>query len=349
MKPTPLKKSPSLTLDVEAVTDLIAGTQKENGEIPWSKGEKTDPWDHVESAMGLNIGGRRTEAERAFEWLAKEQLDDGSWYASYRDGQGEDRTRDTNMTSYVSVGVFHHYLVSGDRSFLENMWPTVEAALDFAISFQQPGGELYWAKSPEGIVDPMALLTGSSSVYMSLKCGLAQALILGHDRPHWREALQKLGHAIKHRRSQFNLTKSRFSMDWFYPILCGALTGADAQRRLDKSWDKFVVKGQGILCVSDEPWVTMAETSELVLALSAMGHDGLARIVFSWIQDRRFEDGSYWAGFTYPNMVIWPEEKITWTNGVVLMAADALHNLTPAARLFNHGFWESSEFKPIFE
>jgi len=41
-------------------------------------------------------------------------------------------------------------------------------------------------------------------------------------------------------------------------------------------------------------------------------------------------------------MVIWPEEKITWTNGVVIMAADALYQLSPASHLFSHDYWERS-------
>jgi hypothetical protein len=43
-------------------------------------------------------------------------------------------------------------------------------------------------------------------------------------------------------------------------------------------------------------------------------------------------------------MILWPEEKITWTNAVALMAADMLYELTPAAQLFSHRFWESPEF-----
>jgi hypothetical protein len=82
----------------------------------------------------------------------------------------------------------------------------------------------------------------------------------------------------------------------------------------------------------------------LVLALAAMGNTTQARIVFNWIQDKKFEDGSYWCGYTHPDMVIWPEEKITWTNAVVLMAADILYDLTPASRLFSHSFWESGKF-----
>ena len=70
-----------------------------------------------------------------------------------------------------------------------------------------------------------------------------------------------------------------------------------------------------------------------------IGNEKLAKIVFAWIQDKIFEDGSYWCGYTFPDMVIWPEEKITWTNAVVLIAADAIYNLTPAGRLFNHEHW----------
>lgn len=344
MKIGAAKEKLRLALDVEAVTGLIARTQREDGEIPWSETDKTDPWDMVESAIGLNIGGRRSEARAAFRWLARKQLEDGSWYASYRRGLPEDRTRDTNMSTYIAVGVYHDFLITGDLDFLEEMRPTVSAGIDFALSLQTDGGEIHWAKSPEGVVDPMALLTGSSSVYMSLKCALAACRRLNRPRPDWERALARLAHALRFRRNHFNMTKSRFSMDWFYPVLCGALTGAEAQRRIDKSWDKFVINGQGVRCVSDQPWVTMAETSELVLALSAMGADTQARILFNWIQDRRFEDGSYWAGFTHPDMVVWPEERITWTNGVVLMAADALYNLTPAAQLFHHDFWDRTLF-----
>ena len=52
-----LKKLQELAIDIDAVAGLIADTQQNNGEIPWSPGDKTDPWDHVEAAMGLCIGG----------------------------------------------------------------------------------------------------------------------------------------------------------------------------------------------------------------------------------------------------------------------------------------------------
>jgi hypothetical protein len=334
-----------LSINIEDICNLIAQTQLSSGEIPWSEGQKTDPWDHVEAAMGLSIGGYLSQAKRAFDWLAGIQHEDGSWYAAYRQGVPEDKTRDANMSSYIAVGVFHHYLITGDLTFLKQMWPTVSAAIDFALGLQTPTGEIHWAISPEGEVDPVALLTGSSSIYMSLKCALAIAKIMGHPVPRWHNGLIKLGKAIRQKPHLFNMTKSRYSMYWFYPVLAGVLTGADAQKRIDKYWKKYIIEERGVLCVSDEPWVTIAETSELIIALAAMGNHKLAEIVFSWIVDRRYDDGSYWCGFTCPDIIIWPEEKITWTNAVALMAADAIYNLTPAGQLFSHEFWDNFGFK----
>ena len=335
------------SIGVAQAASFIAQTQRPDGEIPWCEGQKTDPWDHVESAMGLSVGGYLGEARRAFEWLAGKQLDDGSWYTAYRQGVAEDKTRDANLSCYIAVGVLHYYLITKDTAFLKEMWPTLSKAIEFALSLQTPSGEIYWAISPEGNVDRMALLTGSSSIYMSIKCALAIAKILEFFMPPWEIALNKLAEAIKHKPYLFNMTKSRYSMDWFYPILSGVITGDDAQKRLDKYWKKFVVEDRGVRCVSDKPWVTIAETSELALALAGMGNHELAGIVFNWICDRRYEDGSYWCGFTCPDLVIWPEDKITWTNAVALIAADAIYNLTPASVLFSHQFWATAELSPF--
>lgn len=333
-----------LPIDIDAVAATIAGAQKKSGEIPWCSTLKTDPWDHVESAMGLSIGGYHREAQKAFQWMAQTQLNDGSWYSAYRQGIPEDRTRDANMSAYIAVGVLHFYLITGDRSFLQRIWPTVRAAIDFALSLQAPGGEIYWAISPNGKTDPMALLTGSSSIYMSIKCALVIAQHLDRPMHAWKKALQKLEVAIIYRPYLFNMTKARFAMDWFYPVLTGVLTGAKARVRIEKSWKKFVLNGHGVRCVSDQDWITLAETSELALALAAMGNVSLSEIVFNWICDKRYEDDSYWCGYTYPEMVIWPEEKITWTNAIVLMAADAIYNLTSAGQLFSHRFWRTFDF-----
>jgi len=331
---------PDLSINIDDICKVIVDNQLASGEIPWCQGQKTDPWDHVEAAMGLSIGGYLPQARRAFDWMIRNQNADGSWFSAYTQGVPADRTRDANMSTYIAVGVFHQYLITGDFDFLKRMWKTVAAAIDFGLRLQTSDGEVHWAISPDGRVDPMALLTGSSSIYMSLKCALAIARILGHHTPAWQTALRRLGDAIRNKPHLFNVTKSRFSMYWFYPILAGALTGRQAQARVDKYWKKYIIEARGVKCVHDEPWVTIAESSELTIALAAMGNLELAKIVFSWIVDRRFDDGSYWCGFTCPDIIVWPEDKITWTNAVALMAVDTIYQLTPAGQIFSHQFWE---------
>jgi hypothetical protein len=42
-------------------------------------------------------------------------LSDGSWYSTNLGGKVEDRTRDTNMTTYIAVGVYHYFLLTANR------------------------------------------------------------------------------------------------------------------------------------------------------------------------------------------------------------------------------------------
>jgi hypothetical protein len=86
----------------------------------------------------------------------------------------------------------------------------------------------------------------------------------------------------------------------------------------------------------------MAETSELVLTLAAIGAYEEAEQVFSWLGDKKYDDGSYWMGVTFPDQVVWPDEKTTWTAAAVLLAYDALRGGTPAGGLFSHSSWDNN-------
>jgi hypothetical protein len=63
-------------------------------------------------------------------------------------------------------------------------------------------------------------------------------------------------------------------------------------------------------------------------------------MIFNWLTDKRFPDGSFWMGVTFPDGIIWPEEKTGWTAAAVLMAWDAINSVTPAGKLFNHQYWQ---------
>ena len=332
-------------LDLAATADFILGVQKADGEIPWSHGGLTDPWDHVESAMGLTIGGYGEAARKAFLWSARTQLADGSWWSCYRHGTPENGAhKDSNMTAYIAVGVMHYVLATGDHAFVRVMWPTICKAMDYVIGLQAPEGEILWAKRADGTIDTRALLTGSSSIYMSLSCALRMAHLLGERRPAWESARIRLRHAIRLKPHLFDRSKACFSMDWYYPILGNALTGYDAKKRIAQAWDRFVAPAWGVRCVSDQPWATMAETAELAIALAAIGEFATAEMVFGWLLDKRYDDGAFWTGVTFPDCTIYTMEKTAWTAAAVLLAADILYDLSPASRLFSHGFWKAFPF-----
>lgn len=318
---------------------FLLDTQRASGEIPWFEGGHTDPWDHTEAAMGLSIAGELQAAERAYAWLAETQLDDGSWWACYRDGQ-PDRTvsrRETNYVAYIATGIWHHFLITRNTDFLRRAFPMVQKAIDFALRYQSAEGEIDWAVDPGG--DPLgdALVTGCCSIYKSLECAILIAEQLDQPSATWRSARGQLGDALAHRPERFDRTwesKSRYAMDWFYPILAGLVAGQSARDRLNQRWAEFVEPGIGCRCENHQPWATVAESCELTLALLAAGERERAAELFSWLTQWRDADGAWWTGYQFAEQVLWPLEKPTWTAGAVLLAADALTAHTGASGLF---------------
>jgi hypothetical protein len=306
---------------VRETVEAIAAAQQPCGSLPWPDGH-TDAWDHVECAMVLVLGGKLDEAQRAYAWLRKTQAVDGSWATSYRELEIDDPMVDLNQCAYVAVGMWQWWQVTGDRSLPEQMWPHVRRALDLVIDLQAPGGQIWWAR--DGVVPrEESLLTGSASIYQSLRCGIALAELVGEPQPEWELAAGLLQHAVAHHPEVF-LDKSRFSMDWYYPVLGGAVRGKQADELFASRWDTFVVPGLGIRCVSDEPWVTGAETAELALSLLVNGDPDRARQLLKDVQHLRYEDGSYWTGFVFDKGVHWPDERSSWTAAAMVLAADAL-------------------------
>jgi hypothetical protein len=313
-------------LDAAAVTrtaESIAAAQESSGQIAWFPGGRTDPWDHVESAMALDVAGRAEQAAAAYRWLCAVQNPDGSWFRGYQGAGVVDATREANFTAYLAVGVWHHFLTTGDSGFLDEIWPTLVDALGFVLGLQQPGGEILWARDEHAAPANEALLTGCASMYHSLRCALAIAGQHGQPQPDWELAATLLGHALLAHPASF-APRERYAMDWYYPVLGGVLRGTAARERIASGWDRFVVAGLGVRCVSDRPWVTGAESAELALALSAVGERATAARLLADIQHLRHEDGSYWTGFVYEDEAIWPVERTSWTAGAVLLANAAL-------------------------
>ena len=84
-------------------------------------------------------------------------------------GEVEDASGETNMSAYLAVGVWHHWLERRDFEFVERMWPTVRKGLDFVTGMQLPFGGICWSQEWDengpAKINREALLAGSSSIY----------------------------------------------------------------------------------------------------------------------------------------------------------------------------------------
>ncbi len=333
--------SPLTSSEVTATGDWLAAQQKPTGEIPWTLGGKMDPWDHVHAAMGLTTVGRIDAARRAYAFMVDTQEEDGGFAAERRGGKVTRSTQESNHVAYIATGVWHAHCYAPDVSFLRSMWPTVERAIELVLSMQLPSGAIAWAHK-NGEVWKAPLLTGCSSIHGSLVCAIRIAERLGMERPHWRKSRERLARVLRHHPAVFTETDlpekpGRHSMDWYYPVLGGAVRDEAARKRLLDATlaPAFIEEGVGCRCVKDKPWYTIAETCELVLALDAAGLHERAAQVFSWTRWLRTESGAYWTGATYPAHEIFPEgEQTTWTAAAVLIANDTVNARTATSDFF---------------
>ena len=319
--------------------DYILYVQDNDGSIPWEIGKKLDPWDHIEAAMGLAIAGKKEETERAYKWLKDNQLPDGSWYAEYIKSAPTTKRRETNFSAYIATGLWHHFLIFQDEEFLNEMLPSLSKAIDFVISMQTENGDIYWAAEDGKQILDDSLITGSSSIYKSLECASAIFTLFGRSIDKIHLSMNRLKESINNHPERYDRSwesKSRYSMDWYYPVLCGVYDLDKSIQQIESKWSDFIVEGKGCKCVKEEPWVTVAESSELVLALVRIGLLTEAEeLLDSLHQWRDNEDDLYWTGYVYADDKFWPIEKPTWTAGAVLLAADAVYKFTPGSELFS--------------
>jgi len=342
----------SLTKNLEGPIKRIIFLQREDGCIPWTENGVFDAWNHLECVMALNTLGYSREAELGFTYLQKNQLKDGSWLGELGstleidenkgtfiniDKNSKIYFRDTNFAAYIATACWHDFLVNKSINNLTKKWNMIENAINFVIENQMHDGAIRWAaKSPEAPEDD-SLLTGCCSIYKSMICAINCATQLNKEKPEWIRSLKKLENTIRNKPESFDKTwesKKRFSMDWYYPVLCGVINGKKAEERINSRWNKYVLNEKGCLCVSDQPWVTIAETAELAITLIKIEKKDKARELLSWIERYIDTDGAYWMGRQVDEKVFWPLEKPGWTSAAVILAYDALNNFSKGSKIF---------------
>jgi hypothetical protein len=335
-------RSPDLGRSVERAVAFVERHQRSDGAIASLPDGSLDPWDHVESAMALDVGGRHDAAAAAYDWLARNQHADGGLWSKYRSGErfptrAVAEVRESHVASYLAVGAWHHFLQTGDRDWLADYWPTICAAVDFALSMQVESGAVHWALDADGNPWPDSLVPVAASVRASVRCGEFAATLLGEPEadawPSRRRHLDESFVASDAWGQTFDECGDRFSMHWYYPVLAGIVRDEDGRERLRRDWGRFVIDRHGCRCVADRRWVTIAESSELVLALHAAGMETEARDLLAWQLDWQEPDGGFRMG-TALNWGAWPDQRPSWTAAAVVLAAAALAERTPGAHLF---------------
>ena len=144
-------------------------------------GDGASSMNHIEAAVS------------AYDWLADQQTSSGGWYVAYdHTGVIDDSRIETNFVAYVAVGIWHLYLVTKDRDLLGRYWDMVNQATNFVIERQAPTGEIYWAEDKTLGLQKDALVTGCSSIYLSLLCGTKIAAALTTP-----DTLAAVGRAVK--------------------------------------------------------------------------------------------------------------------------------------------------------
>ena len=344
VRPTGVPELPGVLSAHEmlATAESIAAVQRPDGMIPWFEGGHCDPWNHVESAMALSVAGLDDEASLGLSVAGADPAPRGGLVqllpGRFRREGSSARHECLRLCRHRRVAPLRLYRRISD--FFEELWPVVDRALGFVLRWQKSDGTVRWSVDPDGRLQGYALLTGSSSIYHALRCGVACAEVLGKERPDWELAAGRIAHAIAHTPQSFE-PKDEFAMDWYYPVLTGALEGEKAHVRIDSWWDTFVMEGLGVRCVSTGPWVTAAETAECALALDVAGRKrtgaGASR---TGLRCCVVADGSYWTGMVFPEQTTFPfEERTTYTAAAIVLVADALCRATPAS---GHLPWRGS-------
>ncbi|MES2723829.1 MAG: prenyltransferase [Pseudomonadota bacterium] len=316
--------------------DVILAQQTQNGAIPWFDKGPWDPWNHAECLMALGAMGEFEAADRGFEYLAWSQEASGAWLGEYgntlpmADRLHMARTpaaafRDSNFAAYPAVALWHRYRLDNDLAFARRYWPMVKSAIDFVLTLQHPEGDISWSQEAFGTGADDAVLAGNASIFKSLDCALKLADLLGEPQPGWRLAKDRLSCAIRNAPARFDRLQDRsdFAMDWYYPALAGVLSPGASFARLEARAPRFAVLGRGCRCVASEPWVTVAESCELALALLSLGARAAACALLDAQLNHRDDDGAFWMGWQFAEQIVWPRERPTWTQAAAILAFDA--------------------------
>ena len=295
----------------ELSKNWIISNQSSSGAIFWDEKGKCDPWDHCECLIALAIYEEWEHFWRGVNWFFTNLNEDGLIYAEFQNEKPSKLHYESHHAPYIIMPLIQASLIDKEQNYkkiltneqllkLENIFEVLD-------DFKDQDGYFYWAKDSNGYSDN-SLITASMSIFLSLVAKDKSFPKLNTEM--WQEKFNRDG-----------VDRSRFSMDFYYPFLAGIKNN---KKEFLDLLDNYYEKGLGVKCVAEEPWVTIAESSECVISALIHDNENIAKQIFNDIQQFQNKDGIFPTGYQYDMEIFWPEENSTWTNAAVIIAAHAL-------------------------
>ena len=296
-----------LRTKLKPAKDWIILNQLEDGSILWDQRGKCDPWDHCECLIALAIYEEWDAFDKGVDWFFNNINKDGLISPEFKNQQSVYNHFESHHAPYIVLPLMQAMLIKDEESFPKEYSPQINNIFDQLENFKDDDGYYYWAKDKKGLSDN-SLITATMSILLSLTARHERSFSI--DTSKWDQKFDRDG-----------TDRSRFSMDFYYPYLARVKNN---KQEFDKHLEEFYVKGLGVKCVKEEPWVTIAESSECVLAALVNGNVTSAENIFNDILQFQDSAGIFPTGYQYDLKIFWPEEKSTWTNAAVIIAGHAL-------------------------
>ena len=318
----------------QATVDAIAEWQLPNGMVPWFPGGHADPWNHVEAAMALALGGRIAEAERAYDWLVGLQRPDGAWHQYYLEDGVEQDKLDANVVRLrrrrrVAPLAAHRRPrlrrddVAGGRAGHRLRARPADAPR------RDPLGP---PRRRHAVVVRPAHRVVEHLPQPALRHRARRAL--GHERPDWELVRRPAGRTSSATsEADAFAPKHRWAMDWYYPVLGGVLAGDAAASAWPTASTRSSMDGRGVRCVQ-RPAVGHRRRDLRVPARPPRrrrARHGRAAVQLGAAVPRSTTAATGPAPSTPTWSTSPADEQSTYTAAAVVLAADALAAPGPAA------------------
>ena len=295
----------------EPSKNWIISNQSSSGAIFWDEKGKCDPWDHCECLIALAIYEEWEHFWRGVNWFITNLNEDGLIYAEFQNEKPSKLHYESHHAPYIIMPLIQASLIDQEQDYKKILTNEqllkLENIFEALNDFKDEDGYFYWAKDSNGYSDN-SLITASMSIFLSMVAKDKSFPKFNIDM--WQEKFNRDG-----------VDRSRFSMDFYYPFLAGIKNN---KKEFLDLLDNYYVKGLGVKCVAEEPWVTVAESSECVISALIHDNENIAKQIFNDIQQFQNKDGIFPTGYQYKMEIFWPEEDSTWTNAAVIIAAHAL-------------------------